>query len=120
MPIKSDIHVQLGDSNYIRKNILGAALNSNQVQQSLLAIKELQTLKRENLGELRKKISEVVDIVKTINLKEFPEFDVKKERVKIEITKERKGPVESMRSSEERDLMRELEEIKSKIDSISL
>lgn len=118
--IQSAIHVQINNSNYLQKNVLESAITSNKLQQSTLRIKELQILKRKKLLELRSLIKELSESAKTLHLKEFPQFRDKEEKIEITKEKREKIVINQAKNEEELSLMRELNEIKSKLDSISI
>lgn len=116
--IQSDINIQLPNPKFFRKNVLESAMLSNKMQQSTLKTKELQILKRKKIDELKKQINEIANLAKSLHLKEFPQFKEPKEE-KIQLAPREKYITPSS-STEESDLIRELDEIKSKLDSISI
>ncbi|MEK6934582.1 MAG: hypothetical protein AABW46_01760 [Nanoarchaeota archaeon] len=124
MPLKSNVHIKLNNSDYLRKIILESALSSNQMQQSALKIKETQTEKRKVMSELKKRIQEISDLSKSIHLKEFPEFKAKVEKEEKIIVKKQpleiQRHIEPAKSDKEKELIKELNDIKAKLDSISI
>ncbi|MBI2498995.1 hypothetical protein HYV88_02015 [Candidatus Woesearchaeota archaeon] len=118
--IQSAIHVQINNSKYLQKSVLESALSSNKLQQSTLRIRELQISKRKRLLELRNLIKELSESAKTLHLKEFPQFRDKEEKKEITREKKEKTIITPSRSYEEESLMKELNDIKAKLDSISI
>ncbi len=124
MHLKSNVHIKLNNSDYLRKIILESALSSNQMQQSALKIKETQTEKRKVMSELKKRIQEISELSKSIQLKEFPEFKAKVEKEEKIIVKKQpleiQRHIEPAKSDKEKELIKELNDIKAKLDSISI
>jgi|SRR3989344_777247 len=118
--IQSAIHVQIDNSKYLQKNVLESAISSNKLQQSTLKIRELQISKRKKLLELRGLIKKLSESAKTLHLKEFPQFRDKEEKIEITKEKREKIVITPAKNEEELSLMRELNEIKAKLDSISI